>query len=320
MLYKKCSIYLLPFILIGCGGSGSDDAEDKTARVSFSVSDAPVDDADEVVIAFDAIELKHQNGKSYQISVVDTDEEKDYQQVDLLEYQGTDAKLIASDEEIAVGTYKEMILHIKAGNLNWVEANGTHDLKIPSNKLQLGGFEVTDESVQSFTIEFDLRKGLVLRGNSGNNNGYILKPHGVSIIDNGSAASLKGNVDLPLFTSGEGCETGLGNFVYLYQGHNHSDSVLLDNVDFDDEEYNDAVALPEFYVTPYASTEVAENGDYAFGYLPSGDYTVAFSCSAENDDPVQYDQLVIANPAEQVTEIVLPSTKEVIHDFKEVVN
>lgn len=318
MFNKKLAILLAPLVIVGCG-SDSDTTQPQTALVSFSISDAPVDDADAVVVAFDAIELKHESGQSYFINVVDTETSDDYQQINLLDYQGTDAKLIVSDERIQVGSYKEMILHTKSGNsYNWVIANGTHDLKIPSNKLKLGGFEVSEETVQAFTIEFDLRKALVQRGNNSNNNGYNLKPHGVSIVDNSSAASLKGTVDVNLFSAGEACTADTGNFVYLYAGHNHTSDVLIDNIDENDPDYRKDTELPEGYVAPYASASVTELGNYAFGYIPAGAYTVAFSCSATDDDPIQYDQLIIPNPEEQVAEIELSPTQEKIYDFVEI--
>ncbi|MDG3085033.1 DUF4382 domain-containing protein [Vibrio hannami] len=300
-------------LLAGCN-SGSDN--NKTASVSFYVSDAPVEEAEEVVVAFDALELIHESGQRYQLNVVDTDESQDYQQIDLLEYQGSDSKLILSDEPILTGTYRELIVHIKPESyLNWVTNNGVHDLKVPSNKLKLGGFEVTTDSVQSFTIEFDLRKSLVLRGNDWNNNGYNLKPHGVKIVDNRSAASLRGNIEPSLFYQGSSCSEDGGNVVYLYQGHGHNGNTLIDNFDPTDADYDDNIELPENYVEPYASVEAEENGDYQFGFIPAGNYTVAFTCSAYEDDPVQYDQIEIANPSDQVSEVILEPTKEHNLDF-----
>lgn len=321
----KLLLACIPFFLLaGCDSSSDSSSGEttptQTALVSFSVSDAPVDEADNVVVAFDALELIHENGQRYFLNVVDTDEEQEYQQVDLLAYQGNDSRLILSDERIAIGNYKELIVHTTSkGNsdLNYVIANGRHDLKVPSDKLRLGGFEVTSETVQAFTIEFDLRKSLVLRGNSGNNNGYILKPHGVKIVDNGAATSLFGNVDQALFAQGDACMADSGNFVYLYQGHDHAEGTLVDNIDVNDEEYNDDLPLPENYVEPYASVGVLENGDYFFGFIPAGDYTVAFTCSAHVDHPVQYDFIKIANPSEQVAEITLEPTVEYEHNFRE---
>ncbi|WP_413110501.1 DUF4382 domain-containing protein [Thaumasiovibrio sp. DFM-14] len=312
------AVILTPFLLAACGGS--DDPTMATAQVSFSVSDAPVDSATEVVVAFDALELRHEDGQRFFISVDENVAGDDYQQIDLLKYPGSEEALILTDQRLPIGTYKELIIHTKAQqDLNWVltEDEGEFDLKIPSNKLKLGGFEVTTETVQSFTIEFDLRQSLVLRGNNGNNNGYNLKPHGVKIVDNSAAASLKGHVDVNLLGAGDGCLAETGNFVYLYAGHGHQDSVLIDNIDITDPDYRDEIELPLDYVAPYASTGVMDDGNYFFGFIPAGDYTVAFTCSATVDNPIQYDEIIIANPSEQVAEIELLATQEKVFDFTE---
>lgn len=306
----------LAVALTGCNGSESE--QPAMTKVSFSVSDAPVDSASNVVVAFDALELVHENGTRYYLDVVDSEQNEGYQQVDLLAFQGSDAKMILSDQEIAVGKYKELIMHTRSGlPLSWVSDvnSGDFELKVPSNKLKLGGFETSEQAVQAFTIEFDLRRALVERS-IGSNKGYNLKPHGVTIVDNSAAASLKGQVDVALFSAGDSCDANSGNFVYLYRGHGHSNDSLIDNVDV---EYNE-VQLPENYVEPYASTDVDDNGQYAFSYLPAGDYTAAFTCNAVADDPEQYNpEIIIANPADQAIEVTLPATQEVTLDFKETV-
>lgn len=318
-IYKTLPVLAVATLLSACGSDSSGDST-QYAKVSFSVSDAPVDSMSEVVVAFDKLELKHENGNSYIIDVDHDDEGNDYQQLDLLDYQGTDAALIITEHTLPAGVYKEMIVHTKPGDMNWVkddDTSGEYDLKIPSNKLRLGGFEVTpedDNTVQGFTIEFDLRQSLVERGNAGKN-GYNLKPHGVKIVDNRQAASLWGKVDFALFDAGEGCAYDTGNFVYLYPEHSLDDYQLADNFDPLDEDFNGEIPVGE-YVLPYASAAVDENGDYAFGYIPAGDYTVAFTCNAVDDDPIQYDsEIIIANPENQRFEITLDKMQEKIFNF-----
>jgi len=311
-----CVMAAVSFWMVGC----SDNEDDGTAfsSVSFSVSDAPVDSADAVVIAFDQLEFIHANGTRLMVAVDDDNTGHAYQQIDLLDYPGSNAALILTEELLPVGDYKELIIHIEADNdLSYVTDNsGKHNLKQPSNKLKLGSFTINDVSVQGFTIEFDLRQSLVMRGNSGNNNGYILKPHGVTIIDNDTAASLKGTVESTLFSAGN-CDNDIGNYVYLYAGHDLDSIKFVDNFDVGDDEFNGALPVSGSLL-PYASTSVElSTGDYAFGYLPSGDYTVAFSCSAIGDDPVQFDDLTIADPTWQFAEVELLDSQEVIYDFEE---
>lgn len=318
-IYKTLPVLAVATLLSACGSDSSGDST-QYAKVSFSVSDAPVDSMSEVVVAFDKLELKHENGNTYIINVDTDDEGNEYQQIDLLDYQGTDAALIITEHTLPAGVYKEMIVHTKPGDMNWVrddETSGEYDLKIPSNKLKLGGFEVIpedDNTVQGFTIEFDLRQSLVERGNAGKN-GYNLKPHGVKIVDNRQAASLWGTVDLALFDAGEGCDYGSGNFVYLYPEHGLDNYLLVDNYDPFDGDFNGNYP-PESSISPYASADVDQDGDYAFGYIPAGDYTVAFTCNAVDDDPIQYDsEIKIANPENQRHEITLDKMQEKIFNF-----
>ncbi|EJO9873202.1 DUF4382 domain-containing protein [Vibrio vulnificus] len=293
-------------LLAGCGGSDGG----KTANVSFYVSDAPVDSAQSVSVGFTQVELVDNEGNSVFLDVVPSTG-VDYQKIDLLDYQGTDSVLIVSTQPVPVGSYKELILHVTNENgVNYViDDNGQQPLKQPSNKLKLGSFDVTSEAVQLYTIEFDLRQSLVMRGNLGSNNGYILKPHGVSIVSNASAVSISGNVDDNLLTGDESCTTDSQAFVYLYEGEGHDSANLIDLVDEDDPEFDGQNPIPENAVKPIASAGLDENNNYAFGFLNAGTYTVAFSCNAGDDNPIQYDGTAIPLPTGQVGTTTLAAGK-----------
>ncbi|MDX2319303.1 MAG: DUF4382 domain-containing protein [Moritella sp.] len=312
---KSCVVVAASLLVAACDDSNNNDAT-SFSNVSFSVSDAPVDSANNVVIAFDQLEFIHADGTRIIVAVDEDLDGNSYQQIDLLDYPGSNAALILTDQALPTGDYKELILHIEANkSLSYVIDNdGTNELKQPSNKLKLGSFTINDETVQSFTIEFDLRQSLVMRGNSVNNKGYILKPHGVTIIDNDTAASLKGTVDNDLFAAGS-CVNDTGNYVYLYAGRDLDSTKLVDNFDASDDTFNGT--LPDVgSLAPYASTSVdLGTGDYAFGYLPSGYYTAAFSCGAVGDDPVQFDALTIPDPTWQFEEVILSDSQELIYDF-----
>ncbi|WP_428776245.1 DUF4382 domain-containing protein [Vibrio sp.] len=310
------------FALAGCGGGDGDSTTTRTSKVSFSLSDAPVDYAESVTIAVDRLELVNSSGQSIFIDVgTDT---QDYIQLDLLDYQGMNSALIVSDEPIPVGQYRNLIMHIHSEpGLNFViDRMGEQPLKQPSNKLRLGGFVVQAEAVQAFTIEFDLRMSMVMRGNMNNNNGYILKPHGVKIIANDAAVALSGTVDQAFWGEG-GCQDPdpAGNMIYLYSGSGLENDQMIDLIDPSDEGYTGEPALPEMAVAPVASTGVMDGtGEYQFGYLEPGDYTVAFVCTGAADDPVQYNPEVVV-PANVVDsgvtkkEVTLVLGQEATVDF-----
>ncbi len=292
------------FLLSGCGGDESSSTQ--TSNVSFSVSDAPVDEASSVTIGFTQVELVRSNGESIYLDVEPSSPSNDYEQIDLLDYQGKDSALIITQQPIPVGSYKNLILHISSeSGVNFVDdADGTQALKQPSNKLKLGGFEVTEEATQSFTIEFDLRQSLVMRGNTGSNKGYILKPHGVTILNNSEAASLSVTVNSSLYAGLEECPTTADNaFVYLYQG---TGGTLIDLVDQTDTDYEVKATLASDVIAPFATASASDvDGTYNFGYLPTGEYTVAFVCDGSADDSIQYDELTIPQPSNLVTTITL---------------
>lgn len=298
---------------VGCGDSR------QFSSVSFSVSDAPVDDAEKVVIAFDKLEFIRANGEQIVVEVDDDQTGNDYQQIDLVDFPGTNSTLILTDQQLPTGQYQNLIIHIKPDqDLNYVIAqNGLLALKQPGNKLKLGRFTVEKKAVQSFTIEFDLRQALVLRGNNSNNSGYNLKPHGINIINNAGAASLSGTVDLNLLNAGS-CVNDTGNHVYIYESFVLFQSKLADNFDPSDGDFDDSGLSASGFIAPYASTGVnLTNGQYQFGFLPAGDYTVAFSCSAVADDPIQFDGLTIPEPSTQIVLIKLSAAQAGIHNFNE---
>lgn len=314
-------------LLLGCGGGSNssspevppDPPQSTTADVTFNVSDAPVDNATSVVIAFDKIELVRA-GEDNVILEVSGDNQETYRQIDLLQYQGADSAVLLADVEMDVGIYDELILHVidesTGQDLSYVIDNsGQVPLKQPSQKLRLGGFEVSSTGVQSFTIEFDLRRSLVQNMNGQR---YILKPHGVSIIDNGSASSLSGLVDINLFNAGE-CNSDTGNYVYLYAGHGLNTELMVDNFD---PEVTQTIPPAAGALVPINSVSVnyesGNNGSYAFGFIPAGDYTVTFTCSAEDDDPEQYNEIIIPNPTDQLHEVILTTEQNLTQDFNQI--
>jgi hypothetical protein len=304
-------------LLTACGGSDS-DSKTNTTKVSFAVADAPVDDAAEVWIAVDAIELVKEGQDNILIDVKDGNQE--YAQVDLKQFQGGDSKIILDETELEPGVYQNLILHVldesDGDNFSYVKeaVNGIDvPMKQPSQKLKLGSFEVTSEGVQRFTIHFDLRTALVQNKNGQR---YNLKPHGVTIVDNETVATLSGMVDQNLFTCIGVGDENKGNFVYLYPGH--SLPVLVDNYD----ENTAQTDLPAGAVPPAYSTAVVSSVNdysYAFGFIPAGEYTVAFTCSGLNDDETLYDGMVIPNPTTQTHEVTLSNDVDSVQDFDEIV-
>jgi hypothetical protein len=324
--YKYLSISSMLLVVAACGGGGGGNADgggsSTTApgTVSFALSDAPVEGLSEVVITIDSIELRRkgdsdcdENPESNDCVFIDrfTEEGSDTDtiQVDLLALQGGNNRIIVEGLELQAGEYDELRLSVndEDTNFSWIKEldNGDvlKELKVPSDELKLGGFTVESTGMQVFVIEFDLRKAMTY--NPGPDR-YILKPTGARVVSVEAAASISGTVDSGLFSGNSSVpciekeDLADGNVIYLYQGHSLATANLTDNFD----SILDADA-PDTAIAPYTSQKVAADGSYAIYSLPAGNYTLAFSCQGENDDPDRLDGIVIPSPQTEIVELSL---------------
>lgn len=331
-------LFLLTGLFISSCGGGDKSSEQSPiipevthALVSFSVSDAPVDSVSSVNVTFDSLTLKSGDDSSdIDVPILDDDDNPTTITVDLMMFQDGETKLIIENTLLPIGEYSNLIINTSGCPQNqngstefcWVEdSQGIKPLKTPSNKLKLGPLTISDETEQSFTIEFNLRSSLVMTANGAS---YNLKPHGVRVVDTENVGSLTGSIDVNLLNAGEGCETAFdeetdhGKIVYLYNNDDVDENDLADV--FDPEEAENEI--PDNLAAPFASESISFDEDsssyqYGFHHLPTGSYLVAFSCSAVGDDPDEFDGLSIPNPESQshLVEIVAGANTE--QDFEE---
>lgn len=303
----------LSAVLMGCGGGGGgSDSGSSTGTVSFGISDAPVDTADHVVITVDKVILRRDGASNdvivdrFTIPSLALNNAETFQ-IDLLDYQHGKRVLVIDDLVVPAGSYSQLILQVLDNDVNYsyVDVGGARTpIKQPSNELKLGGFTVAANGVYTYTLDFDLRKAMTY--NPGPDR-YILKPRGVRIVDEALAVTLSGKVDSALFDTDPQCagktDPTKGNVVYLYQ-HEGVGGTLADI-------YDPAVAtgVPPNALNPYAAANVYQAVDgtwqYHFGYLPAGQYRLAFSCNAEGDFAETYDGIVIPLPSFQEAVISL---------------
>ena len=131
------------------------------------------------------------------------------------------------------------------------------------------------------TIDFDLRKSIVVTGTAN----YKLNPV-LKLVDDATANSIIGTIELSALT-GADCpdsDPSTGNAVYLYKDLN----VIPDDVG-------------SFGSEPVSSAMVAMNSisgayEYELGFIPLGKYTLAFTCQANLDDPMTDDVIVFSKP------------------------
>lgn len=262
-------------MLAGCG-SDSDDP----ARFSLAITDAPIDEATQVVIEFTAIELKPRNGSSVVINLASP------QSIDLLTLQNGETTTLIDQHTIAAGEYDWVRLAVNAEFDNVYDSyivfdNLQHELFVPSGAqtgLKLNqGFTVAEGQTAHFVIDFDLRKSIV---EPVGQPGYFLKPT-LRLIDLQQVGALSGEIaEARIINLCQGEKLGA---VYVYSGVD----VTPDDVDGRDPE-------------PLTSVLVYRDDDryrYHVGFLAPGNYTAAYTCDAVNDLPESDQPLVFTTAA-----------------------
>jgi hypothetical protein len=318
----------------GCGSS--DDNEIDIAPVlSLSVSDAPVENAMQVVACFSEIELKAVNNSNDQNLIIGLDTNTttandlctdtqgtvipNTRGIDLLSLSGIDSEEILSGVEIAAGEYTQIRLSISDGSYalvdidndgvaDDVDQDGNPDkipVMVPSNELKLDGFTATAGARTDLTVEFDLRKGMT---NPVGQSGYILKPRGVRIVDNSVSGHIQGTVSEVLLSDNM-CNitptdlTESVASVYLYEGVDLDPTTLADNGGSEGQEALTSAAV--LY-------DGAGNYNFEIGFVAAASYTLSLTCD-EDSDPEGDDELVFITNQEltvsekgQITQVSFP--------------
>lgn len=256
---RNLLVTLLGSALTACGGGG--DSASDSATFSLSVTDAPVDDAQQVVVTFTAVTLKPADGEAMTITL-DTP-----QSINLLDYQNGQSVTLVQDAAVTAGDYAWIRLTLDESNTYIVDSlGGQHSLTIPSGAqtgLKLNNsFTLAADEELAYTIDFDLRKSVHLTGSGS----YIMRPT-LRMVEDDEAGTLAGSIDATFIathcTDNEDIPA-----VYVFE---YGDSV--DDMDGDDGD-------------PVATVSMSSSGpyDYTVSPLEAGTYTVAFTCDADQDD------------------------------------
>jgi hypothetical protein len=287
------SILILPIIaaaaaLAGCGG-GSDNDSARTGTLKLGVTDAPVDAAEAVVIQFTGVELKPANGPAFSIDFAP-------KTIDVLGMQGTERAMLLDGETVPAGEYQWMRLKVNAdpdaaGDSHMVIGGAQCELRIPSGdetglKL-IRGFTVGVGTTTDFTIDFNLRKSVVqppgqhTMVDTCDGQVYMLKPV-LRLVDHLQVGSITGTVDPTLVS--EQCteastvtQVAYGN-VYLYGPYTAPPAPVPDDLD---DNLNDGLdPITSAMVNP----DNLGNYTYTIGFVPPGDYVLAYTCSPDQPD------------------------------------
>jgi hypothetical protein len=308
----------------GCGfDCNNGNNKDATTLLSLGFSDAAPEDLKQVVIEVDSITFRRNGAEDVvvdsftiaELNLVDADSF----QIDLLQFRGRNQLLVIDDLKMGRGTYSEILIGVLDGDINFSYVQEADDsvveLNAPAAGLSLPGMTLAVDE-QQFTVEFSLAQSLQFQTSSDD---YLLATTGIRVEDNAAAASLSGRVDSALFDEVSPCDEKddpeRGNRIYLYQGIGSSDSRLADVFTT-----SSGTAVPNDARAPFTVAALLENTligswEYAFGFLPADDYTMAFACDTADDDSVDFDDLVVPLPTDQIYEVTLSEGEQGVCDI-----
>ena len=316
-------LWLLSVSGCGCGFdcNNGNNPGSGPALLTLGLSDALPEQLKQVVIEVDRITFRRSGGNDVVVEefVIDGAAAQDSFQVDLLQYQGRNQLIVIEDLELAVASYSEVLITLLVDDINLSYVQEADDsiklLTTASSGLSVPGMSLASGSSQ-YTVEFSLAQSLQYRSGS---DSYLLASDGIRTEDNAVAASLSGRVDSSLFDSVEPCDSKpdpeAGNRIYLYQGTGLSAQRAADVFTDASTEPAPEDARAPFTVAALARDSLTGSWRYAVGFLPPDDYTMAFACDTETDDAVEFDDLTIPLPSEQLYEISLDDSENAVCDL-----
>lgn len=288
------SLLTLLVMLASCGGNGNENdsriAPD-SGFLTLALTDAPIDDAAEVIVVFTGIEL--QRGEESRINI-DFDTPKS---IDLLAFRNGQTVNLVDGTPILPGSYQWIRLKIRAeqnlqdGSRIRLRDGRQFPLYIPSGAesgLKLNrSFVVAQGAITRLLIDFDLRKSVVAPPGQTN---WFLRPS-LRLVDQLQVGTLTGTVDiLGLATAQQVALSACRPGIYIYRGA----SVVPDDMDGEITDGADPVLYqPLNPAAPGAAT------NYTVHFLEADDYTVAATCQFDVDaDPSrsEYDPTIPVAP------------------------
>lgn len=235
-------------------------------RVSLSITDAPIDSAEAVVIVFTGVDVQPVSGDIVRIEFPSP------KSIDLLTLVDGVTDSLLLDEAIPKDSYSGIELKIDI-DASYVTVNGVDSpLRIPVDAMDgltvSKDFEILTGTDNRFIIDFDLRTSL--RDPEDGNSDYVLRPS-LRMVDETLAGMITGNVDASLLSSDADCFDNVGvvtAVVYVFNGH----SVSADDID-------------SISPDPVTTARVNASLAYIVPFMEEGDYTLSITCEAIDDDP-----------------------------------
>jgi len=273
---KKLRIGGILMLALWLGACAGENSGNDTGTLALSITDAPVDGAEQVVVEFAGVEIQSAAGDRTDITYSSP------KTIDLLALQGGLRESLLERLVLDVGQYSWIRLKVNAtadGIMDsYIRINGAdYELNIPGGSqtgLKLNTpFTVVDEEILDFTVDFDLRKSVQQpRGQTGPSGDpvYFLRPV-LRLIDTNESGVVSGRID-PLVFNGLVCSApNVGYGVYLFEGNVSPDDI--DGVN------------PDPIATAAVTLDASSNYGYTLAFVEPGDYTIVATCVADLDEP-----------------------------------
>ncbi|BDY03030.1 DUF4382 domain-containing protein [Ferrimonas sp. YFM] len=274
-------LLVLP-LLYGCGGSDStpapQDPEPPQASLSVAVSDAPMDGAEAVVMAFHRMVLTPVGGG--QAHNIDLSQHR----VNMLDYQQDRAHWLFEDHPVPAGRY-HLRLEMEPGSGDqgsYVDDHqGRHALRMEQRHIDLGEMELGSGQHQGFTLEMDLRQGLYYDPEQGYGYGH----NGWRWVDNQTMGHLMGSVDEAWIQACEAdnADKAADGGVFYHTAYLYPAETGFEAMDDMALEAEAAKVLP--IATAYVHQLPDGSWGFGMGFLPEGEYQVGYSCLGHLDQP-----------------------------------
>lgn len=272
------------FFLGSCGG---DISETGKGDLSISLTDAPVQQADAVVIYFETALVNSEQDGRVEVDVIDPDTLLPGRSVDLLQLTG-DRTIELITETFTAGRINWIRLMVDFDpEKTYIQIDGTkYPLRCVScekNGLKVvGGFEVVADHTMYYTLDFDLQKSIAHP--HADHIDYILRPT-IRVVQTDMTGGIRGTVDETVIAGLEGSECA----VYVYDGHDAAT---------DDIYIPDDMPVPDTHNNPVMAATVEYNSntsqyEYHAAFLPAGPYTITLTCDTLFDDPMTDDDGII---------------------------
>jgi Domain of unknown function (DUF4382) len=164
---------VLAFLVVVTGGlltasCGGPTSPSGNSNLRLMLTDAPIDDVEEVNIFFTSVTAKPVGQPPIELELV-------------LDPQDNPMDLLTLDDKVigfatgvvTPGDFEYIRINIDASRSNIVENSVQKPLRVPSEEIKvLGGFKVDENHLTTLTLDFDAEASLVSLGNGG----WLLKP------------------------------------------------------------------------------------------------------------------------------------------------